>query len=61
MTSLLSTNQVQGGTASYFANCSFLDHGNNNGGNVSSMPCYAIEGGNVYSAFFHIAWKDGIK
>lgn len=61
LTSLLCTNKVQAGTASYIAKCSFLDRGNNNGGNVSSMPCYAVEGANVYSAFFHIAWKDGVK
>jgi hypothetical protein len=61
LTSLLCTNQVQAGTASYLAKCSFLDRGNNNGGNVSRMPCYAVEGGNAYGAFFHIAWKDGVK
>lgn len=52
---------VQAGTASYLAKCSFHDRGNNNGGSVSNMPCYAIEGGNAYSVFFHILWKDGVK
>ncbi|MBD2120807.1 hypothetical protein [Trichocoleus sp. FACHB-262] len=61
LTSLLLNTHVQAGTAAYFARCSFLDRGTNNGGNVSNMPCYAVEGGNMYSVFFHIAWKDGIK
>jgi hypothetical protein len=61
LTSVFFATQVRAGTAAYFARCSFLDRGNNNGGSVSNMPCYAVEGGNMYGVFFHIAWKDGIK
>jgi hypothetical protein len=46
--SMLDVNQVQAGTAAYFAKCSFLDRGNNNGGSVSEMPCYAVEGANSH-------------
>ena len=61
LTVLLSPEPAQAGTAAYFGMCSFRDQGNNNGGNVSRMPCYAVEGANVHSAFFHIRWKDGVK
>lgn len=61
LTSLLFANQSQGATASYSGTCYFFDRGDNNGGNVLGMPCDVVEGGNVYSAFFHINWKDGTK
>ncbi|MBW4691059.1 MAG: hypothetical protein KME27_04755 [Lyngbya sp. HA4199-MV5] len=59
--SMLSAHQVQAGTAAYFAKCSFLDRGNNNGGSVSRMPCYAVEGVTASTSFFHIVWRDGVK
>ena len=52
---------AKAGTAAYYATCYFVDQGGNNGGSVSGMPCYAVEGANVYSAFFHILWKDGVR
>lgn len=58
---LLSTVPVQAGTAAYYATCHFLDRGNDNGGSVSNVPCYAVEGGNVSGMFFHILWQDGVK
>lgn len=58
---ILCAKSVQAGTASYVAKCSFIDRGKQNGGNISNMPCYAVEGGNMYSVFFHILWKDGVK
>ena len=60
-TSILCAKDVQAGTASYTAKCSFIDRETQNGGNISKMPCYAVEGGNMYSIFFHILWKDGVK
>lgn len=52
---------AKAGTAAYYATCYFVDQGGDNGGSVSGMPCYAVEGANVNSAFFHILWKDGVQ
>ena len=59
--SILSAGSAKAGTAAYFATCHFIDQGNDNGGSAMSVPCYAVEGGNAYSAFFHILWKDGVQ
>lgn len=61
LASLLTATSVQAGTAAYYATCHFLDRGNNNGGSVAGMPCYAVEGANMHGAFFHILWQDGVK
>jgi hypothetical protein len=59
--SLMGATSAKAGTAAYYATCHFIDQGGDNGGSVSGMPCYAVEGANVYSAFFHILWKDGVQ
>lgn len=61
LANILCVNQAQAGTATFFAQCSFLDHKSNNGGNISRMPCYVYMGGNISHTFFHILWKDGVK
>jgi hypothetical protein len=52
--------KAQAGTAAYFGVCSFHDRGNNNGGSITQMPCYLVEGGNIRGAFTHFAWQDGV-
>jgi hypothetical protein len=52
---------VKAGTAGYFAKCSFIDRGGDNGGSITDMPCYAVEGATVQRAFFFIVWRDGVK
>ena len=58
---LISAPAAKAGTAAYYATCHFIDQGGDNGGSVLEMPCYAVEGGNAYGAFFHIRWKDGVQ
>jgi hypothetical protein len=58
---LMNTTPAKAGTAAYYATCHFIDQGGDNGGSVSGIPCYAVEGGNAHSAFFHILWKDGVQ
>lgn len=59
--SLMCATSARAGTAAYYATCYFVDQGGDNGGSVSGMPCYAVEGANANSAFFHILWKDGVQ
>jgi len=60
ITSIICAKSVQAGTASYvtkcsfIAKCSFIDRGKQNGGNVSSMPCYVVEGGNIKAS--NLCW-----
>lgn len=58
---LVSATAAKAGTAAYYATCHFIDQGGDSGGSVLEMPCYAVEGGNAYGAFFHIRWKDGVQ
>jgi len=54
ITSIICAKSVQAGTASYVTKCSFIERGKQNGGNVSSMPCYVVEGGNIKAS--NLCW-----
>jgi hypothetical protein len=56
---IASAKPAYAGTAAYYSDCSFIDTGSDDGGDVLNMPCYIVEGGNAYSSFFYILWRDG--
>lgn len=59
LSTLLAASPAFAGTAAYRSECSFIRGGPDRSGDVIKMPCYIIEGGHAFGAFFNILWRDG--
>jgi hypothetical protein len=54
------SSEISAGTGKSLSWCSYLDVGNDNGGNINRMRCIHTSGAATTYCFHYIKWQDGV-